>query len=39
MPPPHVTIDFARRILQKARKSMPYRDLVEYCMLEWLHDA
>ena len=38
-PPPQVTMDSSRRILRKAPKSTPYRDLVEYCMPEWLHDA
>ena len=35
MPP---LTDSARRILQKARRSTPFRDLVEYCMIEWLRD-
>ena len=38
MPPLTVTVDSTRRIWQKARRSTPFRDLVEYCMIEWLHD-
>ena len=38
MPPLAVTIDTTRRILWKTRRSTPFRDLVEYCMIEWLHD-
>ena len=38
MPPLAVTIYSTRRILRKARRSTPFRDLEEYCMIEWLHD-
>ena len=31
-----VTIESVRVVLRKARKSLPFRDLVEYCMIEWL---
>ena len=33
-----VTIDSIRVVLRKARKSTPFRDLVEYCMIEWLRE-
>ena len=37
---PHlaVTEDRVMVILRKARKSTPFRDLVEYCMVQWLRD-
>ena len=38
MPPLTVTIDSTRRILRKAQRSTLFRYLVEYCMVEWLHD-
>ena len=38
MPPLAVTIDSTRRILRKSRRSTPFLDLVEYCIIEWLHD-
>ena len=39
MPPVVVTIDSVKSVLRKARKSTPFRDLIEYCMIEWLHDT
>ena len=38
MPPLSATVLSSSRNLSKARRSTPYRDLIEYCMLEWLHD-
>ena len=38
MLPLTVTIDSTRHIPQKARHSTPFRDLVQYCTVEWLHD-
>ena len=39
VPPLAVTIDSTRRMLRKAKWSTPFRDLVEYCMIKWLHDS
>ena len=39
MPSMVVTIDCVRTVLRKARKSTPLRDLIEYCMIEWLRDT
>ena len=39
MPSLVLTIDSVRTALRKARKSTPYRDLIEYCMIEWLRDT
>ena len=38
MPSLVVTIDSVRVVLCKARKSTLFRDLVEYCMIEWLRE-
>ena len=38
MPPLAVSIDSVKTLLCKARRFTPYRDLLEYCMLEWLQD-
>ena len=38
MPALVVTIDSVKVVLCKARKSTPFRDLTEYCMIEWLRD-
>ena len=38
MPSLVVTIDSVKAVLRKARKSKPFRDLIEYCMIEWLRD-
>ena len=38
MPSLLVTIDSIRIVLRKARKSTPFRALIEYCMIEWLRD-
>ena len=38
MPPLTVTIDSTKRILRQAGRSTPFRDLVGYFMIEWLHD-
>ena len=38
MPSPVVTLDSVKAVLRKARKSTPFRDLIEYCMIEWLRD-
>ena len=39
MPSLVVTIDRLKNILRKPRKSTPFRHLIEYCMIEWLHDT
>ena len=39
MPSLVVTIDSVRHVLRKARKSTTFRDLIEYCMIEWLRDT
>ena len=39
MPPLVVTIDSVKWVLRKARKSTPFGDLIQYCMIEWLHDT
>ena len=39
MPSLVVTIDSVKTVLRKARESTPLRDLIEYCMIEWLHDT
>ena len=31
--------DSDKTLLRKARKSIPVRDLIKYCMIEWLHDT
>ena len=31
-----VTVDSVKTVLRKARKSTPFHDLIEYCMIEWL---
>ena len=36
MPPLLVTVDSTRHILRKAKRTTPYKDLIEYCMLEFL---
>ena len=36
MPSLVVTIDSVWVVLQKARKSTPFDDLIEYCTIEWL---
>ena len=38
MPSLVVTVDSLTAVLRKARKSTPFRDLIGYCMIEWLHD-
>ena len=38
MPQLAITMDSVKVILRKARKSMPFRDLVEYRVVEWLCD-
>ena len=38
MPSLVVTIDSVMVVLRKARKSTPFRDLIEYCMIEWLRE-
>ena len=38
MPSLVVTIDFVEVVLRKARKSTPFRHLVECCMIEWLRE-
>ena len=32
------TLDCVIVVLLKARRSTPYRDLVEYWMIQWLHE-
>ena len=34
MPSLAVTIDSVRTLLRKASKSTPFRDMIEYCMIE-----
>ena len=34
-----VTIASVKALLHKARKSTPFRDLIEYCSIDWLRDA
>ena len=38
MPSLLVTIASDRAVLRKARKSTPFRDLIAYCMIQWLCD-
>ena len=38
MPSLVVTIDCVRVVLRKAQKSTPFRNLVDYCMIEWLRE-
>ena len=39
MPPLRVTLNSLRVLVRKARRSTPFRDLIEYCMIEWLADT
>ena len=39
MPSVVVTIDSVKTVWRKAWKSTPFRDVIEYCMIEWLRDA
>ena len=39
MPSLVITADSVRTVLRKAQKSTPFRDLIEYCMSEWLRDT
>ena len=38
MPSLVVTINCVRVVLRQARKSTPFRNLIEYCMIEWLRE-
>ena len=38
-PPLQVVRDYTQSILPTSKKTTPHRDLIEYCMIEWLHDA
>ena len=39
MPSLVVTIDSVMTVLRKARKSTPFRDLIECSMIEWMRDT